>query len=181
VDQCNGHRFGTAVSRHLERVAEYLRIKGVKERTVGCHPGTHLDHRLGERLGFVDFEREQVGARLVANSNQVSKAFVRHENAPASAPLEERIGGQSGPHPDLAGWDRIVRPEPQERPDTFERCLIGGEHLGNPEGTRVPVAVDAIRERPATVDPELVPGSCLWHRGWHRSTAADGVKRSGTI
>jgi hypothetical protein len=119
VDQCNGYRFGPEVVGLLQSPADRLRIERAKDRPVCGHSGPNLYDGVGERPRFVDLEREQVRPRLVTDSDQVAKAFVRNQDAPATVPLEERIGRQGRPHPDLGRRNRVVGPEPQQFADAL--------------------------------------------------------------
>jgi hypothetical protein len=141
----------------LQRGVERSRFGRLDDRrAVRGEPCVELDDSLGERRVALDLEREQVGARLVADEQEIGEAARDGERGAYAFSLEQRVGGERGPEANLTGWDRRVLREPEQAPDTDQWRSIGRQHLEDGELARLAIVTDAVGERTAAIDPELV-------------------------
>ena len=165
--------------------ADGVEVRRGFHRSVGEHALGDFDNAGIELLRLDDVAREDFRPRLVADLQRVAKAACRHQQRALAAPLQQRVGGDGGPHLDEAdriGGDRGAGGRCQEVADRLHRCVaIGGtfgEQLAHMQGA-LRVAADHIGERPAAVDPEVPALAC--HNIPLRGGATLSVVASGAI
>src|SRR5690606_2434383 len=110
-----------------------------------------------------DGERKDVRPGLRADLEQVRKPSGDEQGARDALALEQRIGGERRPHPDVAGRDGDVGREREDAPDGGDLGVVGREHLGDVELAGARLTADAVGEGAAAVDPKLPALSGVCH------------------
>ncbi len=148
-------------SRRLESRAHDVRVGLRFDGPVGEHALVDLDHPGVELLGLDDLLREDLGARLVADLERVTKTARREEQRALAATLEQRVGRDRRAH--LDGADRAFRDgfalrEPQQAADRLDRGVLVERALRQELSRMQPAvgsAADHVGERAAAIDPEV--------------------------
>ncbi len=140
---------------------------------VRAHALVHLDHLAIEEFREPDVAVEYPRPVLVGDAQLVAEAAGDEERRGLALPLQQRIGGDRRAHLhrlDALDGNRPVRCHVQEMPDGGESRVaialgILGEQLVGEDGS-VGTPGDDVRERAASVDPELPAGGMGGaHRG----------------
>ena len=92
VQQTDRQRGHPLCLQLAQRLGDSGFIQLPQHRAVAVHPLVDLDHLPGQRFGFVDREREQVGTGLFADFQQVAKAARRDERDPGAAAGQQCVG-----------------------------------------------------------------------------------------
>lgn len=167
---------GVAVAVHQDDggAAQTLGVGGTQlcaygvefERAYGAASGVEafgdLDHALVDGFGQDDVPVEETGPVLVGDPQRVPEAFGDQQDRRFAPPLQQRVGGDGGPHPDggdPVGRHRLAGVQAEEQPDSGDgRVVVAvgvvGEELAGDQ-TAVGAAAHHIGEGAAPVDPEL--------------------------
>ena len=163
-DDCDGVE---ALALGVHQVgADGVEVRRRLDRSVGEHAFGDFDNAGIELLRLDNVAREDFWPRLVADLQRVAKAACRHQQGALAAPLQQRVGGDGGPHLDEAdriGRDRGAGGQIEEVADRLHRRVGIGGALGQELADMEPpfgVAADHIGERPAAVDPEVPALAC---------------------
>ena len=156
--EVEGHRLDGAVLPDLLRDgADSVLVERHVYRTIGHDPLVHLvavaalDQRLRLDPGDV------VVAPPVAplDEGDVAKALGRHVGHPGALALEDRVGRDRGPEPDVADVRRCL-----EAPEAAENAFVGvvrrGENLPHVDRPGLRIVAHEIRERAADVDTDQI-------------------------
>ena len=164
VHEDDGQRAEAARLGCRQIAADRRKIGRPFDRSVAEHPLVDLDHVGIELLWLDDVERENFGARLIADFERVAKAARRHQQGPLALALEKRVGRHRRAHfhhANGARRDRLIRRKAKKIANGLHgRVAIGwiiGEELARMRGASR-VAADDVGESAAPVDPEIPLG-----------------------
>ena len=137
---------------------------------IGRQPPLHLEHPHRQGLGALDRQREDVGAVLIADLQQIGEAAVDQQQHRRAVVLEQGIGGHGGAEPHLLHQPRGNRRaggQAQQAGDGGHRRITGAlgllrEHLAHPQLT-LGIGGHHIGEGAAAIDPEP-PALARWRR-----------------
>ncbi len=164
VHEDDRHRTDAGLPRRLEVGAYGGEVGRRLDRPVGPDALVDFDRGLVEHRRLDDTAGEDVGARLVADLQRVTESPGDEQEDAVTLSLEERVGGDGGPHLDgrhLLRRDPLAGLQSHQRADAGDRGVpelgpILGEELGRGQ-TAVGIAGDDVGESTAAIDPEVPP------------------------
>ena len=162
VHEDDRHGADTVVEGRLKQGPRRRRIHCAKHGAVRHHPLVHLDHPLVEHRGQHDLTVEEVGPRLVADTQRIGEARGRDEQRAVALALQQGVGRDRRPHLDdidLGAGDRRARGDIHELANALDRGVPVMLRVLRQQLPRHQCAVGAlphdVGEGSAPVDPEL--------------------------
>ena len=162
VDERDGARADAFRVGLGQRAARAARVQRLELDPVGPVPASDLDDALVEQLRQLDVQLEQVRPGLVADAQRVGESPGHQQDDTLALALEQRVGRNRGAHlhaQHLLGRDGGVRRDPHQIPDPLQGRVrvtlrrLRQQLMGVIAALGVPC--DHVRERAATIDPEL--------------------------
>jgi hypothetical protein len=146
---------GVEVATHDREIGRAL------HRAVGAYALVHFDDTLEQHVGLDDVAGEDLRPRLVADPERVAETRRGQEERALALALEQRVGGDGGPHldgRDRRRRDRFASRDSEEVADALHGGvriglrIVGQKLVGDQRAVRP--AADHVRERAAAIDPE---------------------------
>ena len=162
VHEDDGHRVDAGSARAAQLGFERAEIERPLHRAVGAHTLVRLDDAAVQHLRLDDALGENVGTRLRADLELVLEPAGDDEQRRIALALEQRVGGDGGPHlhrGDALRWNRRPGGDVEEQPDGLQRRVVVGagvlrQQLAG-EDAAVGCACNDVGEGAAAVDPEV--------------------------
>src|SRR3954471_1477723 len=104
-----------------ELLQKPVRIRALDRYAFAIAPRIDLEYRAVQYARLFDGERKQVRPRLSADLEQIAEAACDDERKALPAPLEQRVSRERRTHAHSRGRDRLVRCQPEQLSDAFER------------------------------------------------------------
>ncbi len=162
VHEHDRHRIDAVGARCAQLRLQFREVERRLHASVGAHALARLDDTGVEHLRLDDPLGEDVGARLRADLELISKPARDDEQRPVALALQERVGRDRRPHlddGDALRRDRRAARDTEEAADRFECGVIVGAGVVGQELAGQDAAVrragDDVGERAAAIDPEV--------------------------
>ncbi len=162
VHEDDGHAVDAGLASAAQLDFERGEIEMPLHRAVGAHTLIRLDDAAVQHLRLDDALGENVGTRLRADLQLVLEPAGDDQERRIALALEQRVGGDGGPHlhcADALRWDRRPRGHVEKQADGLQRRVVIGtgvlrQQLAG-EDAAVGCACNDVGEGAAAVDPEV--------------------------
>ena len=159
VHEDDGDGVDALGSRAVERGTRGREVERRLHAAVRAQALRHLGDAHIEHRRLLYSTRKDLGPRLIADLERVAEAFAHQQQHAIALALEQRIGGDGGPH--LDALDQLRRQRSPAR---------RAEQVGDARGRRVDVSLGVLREKLVREEP---PVRATRHDVGERAAAVD--------
>jgi hypothetical protein len=108
VSECHSGHIEAVREQQFGLRVECRQVRRAQYRTIGAEPFVHFDHAFIERCGSEDLLREQVGAGLRSDVEEISEPSRDEERAACAPALEQCIRAARGRQTHRHGWECLL-------------------------------------------------------------------------